>query len=193
MTEHKEKILDEIQSRISRLEQGEVTKDDIKLILIDLRYYTPNTMFEELAHFVAHPERDKGKFFEYLKPIVQDMVNSFKSGGKFTLESILTYNTLMDQFIHTLRTLKIQLNEQHLRNQTRPIVHAIIDTIDLTQINITKLGIPEIKGAVFEKNNQGTGIEDYYLWLNLSFDDNPDWVVKTYKKVSIGIPVISPK
>lgn len=189
---HREKTIADIEQRLARMASGVVTQDDVELMLIHLRHYAQDSMFEELAHFVAHPERYKGKFFDHMRPIVKDMVDAFKSRGKFNLNPIMTYTDVMDELIATLNKINIHFDESRIRLQAGPIVHSIMDAINLTQIDVKKLCSPDVKAAVFEKSNQGKGIKDYYLWLCLSFDDNPTWTVKTYANVKVGIPVISP-
>jgi hypothetical protein len=189
---HKSKIISDIETRLSRIVLGEITQDDVELMLVHLRHYTQGSMFEELAHFIAHPERDQGKFFDHVKPMVQEMVNAFKTGGKFDLIAILTYSKVMDELVATLDKLDINFDETRLRIHTNKIVHVIMDVIHLTMIKTEKLNSPEVKSAVFEKSNTGEGIEDYYLWLVLSFEDKHHGVIKTFANVRICIPIISP-
>lgn len=52
---------------IDKIQNGNIEEDDIELILIRLREYSPkDSIFREIAHFIAHPNRDSGKTFDSL-------------------------------------------------------------------------------------------------------------------------------
>lgn len=62
-TSHKRAITDLIR----KIEDSTFEASDIKLLLIDIRELVDQRSFtKELAHFIAHPKRDKGLCYEYL-------------------------------------------------------------------------------------------------------------------------------
>ena len=60
-----EKILKSIESRLSDIREDSFSQDTIKLLLIELRdYIAKESPLKEIAHFIAHPERDRGEILE---------------------------------------------------------------------------------------------------------------------------------
>jgi hypothetical protein len=52
---------------VSNIENGDVSSNEIELLLIWLREYTESTsIFKEVAHFMGHPKRDSGQVFSSL-------------------------------------------------------------------------------------------------------------------------------
>ncbi|MEA5458440.1 hypothetical protein VB796_05290 [Arcicella sp. LKC2W] len=52
---------------IDKIQNGKIEEDDIELVLIRLREHSPkDSIFREIAHFIAHPNRDSGKTFDSL-------------------------------------------------------------------------------------------------------------------------------
>lgn len=60
-----EKILKSIECRLIDIREDRFSQDTIKLFLIELRdYITKESPLKEIAHFIAHPERDRGDILE---------------------------------------------------------------------------------------------------------------------------------
>lgn len=52
---------------VDKIQNGNIEEDDIELILIRLREYSlKDSIFREIAHFIAHSDRDSGKTFDSL-------------------------------------------------------------------------------------------------------------------------------
>jgi len=55
------------QRLVDRITSGNFDDIDVRSLLFELREYSnDDSMFRELAHFIAHPDRNKGKFADYL-------------------------------------------------------------------------------------------------------------------------------
>lgn len=60
-----EKIRKSIESRLIDIKADKFNQDTVKLLLIELReYLSSNSILREIAHFIAHPERDRGEILE---------------------------------------------------------------------------------------------------------------------------------
>lgn len=60
-----DKIKRDIGKRLEEISLNTFSRDTIKLMLIEIREYLPQkSALKEIAHFVAHPERDKGLILE---------------------------------------------------------------------------------------------------------------------------------
>lgn len=60
-----EKILRSIEIRLIDIKENRFNQDTIKLLLIELReYIAKQSPLKEIAHFIAHPERDRGKILD---------------------------------------------------------------------------------------------------------------------------------
>jgi hypothetical protein len=56
-----------IASTIKKIENSAFDEDDIKLLLINIReLISPKSFIKELAHFIAHPERERGLCYDEL-------------------------------------------------------------------------------------------------------------------------------
>lgn len=65
MTQLPEKIRFSVMKRIAVIASDSFSQDDVKLLLIELREYLPKqSLIKEIAHFVAHPDRDRGIIHE---------------------------------------------------------------------------------------------------------------------------------
>lgn len=60
-----DKIKRSIERRLEEVQLETFSQDTIKLLLIEIREYLPSySVLREIAHFVAHPERDRGSILE---------------------------------------------------------------------------------------------------------------------------------
>jgi hypothetical protein len=60
-----DKIRRSIERRLNEVKLGTFSQDTIKLLLIEIREYLPkHSALREIAHFVAHPERNRGSILE---------------------------------------------------------------------------------------------------------------------------------
>lgn len=60
-----DKIKRSIEKRLEEVKLGTFSQDTIKLLLIEIREYLPqHSALRDVAHFVAHPERDRGLILE---------------------------------------------------------------------------------------------------------------------------------
>ena len=60
-----EKIQNSIEGHLIDIRKDRFSQDTIKLFLIELRdYMTKESPLKEIAHFIAHPERDRGEILE---------------------------------------------------------------------------------------------------------------------------------
>jgi len=59
------KIKIAVENRLSAIKSAEFSQDTIKLLLIEIReYLSKDSALKEIAHFIAHPERDRGLILE---------------------------------------------------------------------------------------------------------------------------------
>jgi len=60
-----DKIKISVENRLNAIKLEEFTQDTIKLLLIEIReYLSKRSALKEIAHFIAHPERDRGLILE---------------------------------------------------------------------------------------------------------------------------------
>jgi len=60
-----DKIKISIEKRLVDIQLERFSQDTIKLFLIEMREYLhKNSALREIAHFIAHPERDRGEILE---------------------------------------------------------------------------------------------------------------------------------
>jgi hypothetical protein len=60
-----DKIKRSIEKRLEEIKLNTFSSDTVKLLLIEVREYLPQSSpLREIAHFVAHPERDRGAILE---------------------------------------------------------------------------------------------------------------------------------
>jgi len=88
----KPKDLDDARAIAKKLEDGTITRRDLIAFLIYIRESIPNDMVKDLAHFVAHPQRNKGFAFDYTEAFAARVVSVFIAGGDLKVSPIFEFD-----------------------------------------------------------------------------------------------------
>jgi len=136
----------DVQNIISAIENGDVDRNSLKILLIEIRDYLPkNSIIKELSHFIAHPKRDKGAAFSHLQTFVDDFIKCAKYGGEFTVKGVYNKEKVIENLISELQRLGFSVDENLLKKNSTLIINCISEIIDDTEIDINNKDIIEAK------------------------------------------------
>jgi hypothetical protein len=152
------KIKRSIEERLIDIKEDRFSQDTVKLFLIELReYLSPKSVLKEIAHFIAHPERNRGKILEsvnyayYRSRVLFRQLNENKTGKGLELDinnlPIDVYETViwhhskikpniskLNEFKKTFildRTDKVYRPRKHLTNKILKTIKDAIGMISL--------------------------------------------------------------
>src|SRR5438105_11214281 len=83
----KKVIADDIQSTIKKIESGTFDRNDVRVLLINMRDYVSGEQIEEIANFVAHPQiHTSGETYKYFERSVNSFVKMQQNGGQWFVQ-----------------------------------------------------------------------------------------------------------
>ena len=97
---------------VNKITSGDFEDLHVRQLLMELRDYSDkNSLFRELAHFIAHPGRDQGKFVEYIISYSQEIkfiweyrmntkqLDLYKSFPKYIMDCIYSKINKIDRMV----------------------------------------------------------------------------------------------
>jgi hypothetical protein len=124
---------DHATSIIGKMIDNTADRSDIIALLILVREHIPNqdSKLRDIAHCVAHTERDRGFVFDYFGPVVNQLVDSVKGGGIVPVYSVLPIKDFLVELYDTLLALNItRFNLQDLLDQRDFIEGLLVEVLD---------------------------------------------------------------
>jgi hypothetical protein len=181
-----------IERIIERIMSGKFDDIDIDALLFELRDYSKkDSLFRELAHFIAHPEKDQGKIRDYIISYSQQVkfiweyrirrkeLDLYKPFPLYILKLLYEAINKIDpmllqtKFNITPRKLKKEIKKNIIENQVSNIAY-LNNTISLLLMNAILYCLDRI-GENTEILNQNQIIDDIIYTLknnNFIFDEN---------------------
>ncbi len=140
-----ERVKNDIISRVHKIESGQFNEDDIRLLFINLRDSLDAIknravagLLYDVFDFCAHPNaRNRGDIFKYSRKICIQFVQSIKTGGVVSIETI---NIQVSQLLASiLEALKIPYDEALLINQNNNITLSVFNILNDTELSIKEI------------------------------------------------------
>jgi hypothetical protein len=116
-----------VQRIVSEIINGNFSDISIDALLFELRDYSQkDSIFREIAHFIAHPERDKGKFRDFIMDYSQKVkfVWDYRVCGKK-----LDINAALPLYVFDLLFKEIKVINLNLQNKYNITQHQLIKFI----------------------------------------------------------------
>jgi len=134
----KEQDLADGQEIVKLLEEGRADRRDLLALLMYMREELPNDQVKDIAHFVAHADRDRGYAFTYTKGFVDHLVSVFQGGGTLTVKEIYNTDVLIGQFCRDARKLGIVVSREKLTthsNALKALLSSLLDGVSFKIAN----------------------------------------------------------
>jgi len=169
----------DIQFSIHKIEKGSFDHIIIKSLLIDIRDFLPfNSAIKELAHFIAHPSRNKGTAFNHLNVFINNFLNAVKFGGKFSVNSVYKKTEIVKSLMVCLKELGFIINEQLFSSKESELIDSISFLIEDSELELDNKDISEAKIV----RSNGDLVFSFYV------DPKVKGKIRFHENVSICIP-----
>jgi hypothetical protein len=124
--------LEIVQSIVNKISTGSFDFSHVGLLLIILRFnFSKDSLLAELAHFVAHDERDRGISFRQIDFYVRNIIDVSERGGTiFGLPPIFNKTKVIEDLMKMLSSLGIIYDEDSVREQKEKIISELLYLID---------------------------------------------------------------
>jgi len=143
----------ELYGVVELLQNGRAQRKDLITLLALLREYIPkeSSTFLDIAHCVAHNERDRGVAFDYISNFLQTFVLAVKKGGMFTVDGVFSmdvfltemHDCLHKQGIGNADLILLRANSGHIVDLLSSILDRIV--INIQAKHIQMCAIEEIR------------------------------------------------
>lgn len=93
------------QDIINSIKLGIVGRRDLVALMIYVREHLPNDMVRDIAHCVAHSDRDRGYVYAHIETFVSNLINIAKNGGILEVKPVFPKDELVQRpASHRLRS-----------------------------------------------------------------------------------------
>jgi len=136
-----EKVKKDIERRISLIEGGDFSIDDVRLLFIDMRDSLPETdqpdpkisQLYDIFNFAAHPNsRERGKTFKVSERIVTEFTNAIKRGGSVNVHPVEL--AIVESLVVVLDILGVPYEKELLKSQEVKLerhIYFLLDGVDI--------------------------------------------------------------
>ena len=143
----KDSDLTDAQAIARLLETGDATRRDVAALLIYVREYLQDQMIRDLAHFVAHSNRDRGYAKGYVDTFTAHMIDTFTNGGILKVAPIFPIRDVIRRFCNELRRLKVSLNGNDLYRHKEAFEQRLSELLDGVTVSLDD---PRVDSCEFE-------------------------------------------
>lgn len=130
----------ENQSRINNIQSSSFHKDELILLIHNIRdESTKKGLIREIGDFI-HPKREKGLTYDLTKMTLASLIIASKNGGTFSVKPLTNYSLLITELCKELKRQGYKLDEQLFQNNKKNICEIIIDHLDGTILDLKLTG-----------------------------------------------------
>jgi hypothetical protein len=130
------------------IEAGVATKRDVLSLLMYVRDEVSIGMIKDLAHFVAHPTRDRGYTFDRIEAFVAKMVKLVHQGGMLNVQPIFDAKSLIKGLSKELEDLDIPLKRSTTYRNRQQLFNVLEELLDGDSIALKD---PNVDTCVFKR------------------------------------------
>jgi hypothetical protein len=107
----KENDLTDTQRIIGLIETGTATRSDITALLIYLREHLSNDdPIKDIAHCIAHNERDRGIAFSYTEDFIVRFIDCIQNGGILNVGLLFPFEAMIERLITDMHAFGLTIN-----------------------------------------------------------------------------------
>jgi hypothetical protein len=170
---------------VNKLEGGTANRNDVAALLMYLREELSNgDPLKDVAHCVAHSDRDRGFAFDYITKFVDHFLEIATNGGALQVDVLFPIAYIIDSLINALKLLNVSVDEQALKGHITEFRNLLSNVLADTKINIQH---PKVSSCQFQEGNDG---RRDLLGFNVYFNQAIQGVLQIPTNVGMGFPVL---
>jgi hypothetical protein len=173
------------QAIVSELENGRGSRRDLVALLIYIRGHISPDMVQDLAHCVAHDERDRGLAHTYIEHFVEHLIDVFENGGILDVGLLFPIDDVIAELASDLVNLGIEIDETRLKSHAAELKRLIADMLDSVKV---KLANPQVANCQFSSHETNEGVQ---LTFTVYFNEELRGVIRVPTNVGVAFPVLS--
>jgi hypothetical protein len=139
----------------------------------------------DIAHCVAHSDRNKGNAYAFADKFVVDLLGKVKTGGVIIVEPIFKREQLVSRLSKDLTALNLDISAEEVARNYDLIEACLRDILDDTKILLTN---SKVKSATLRVGDFGEG---EILGIVIEFKDIKPGVLKLPPGTNLAFPVFS--
>ena len=163
-----------------------MTRRDLTALLIYIRDHIPQDIVREIAHFVAHSDRDRGYTYQHIETFVKNLIDiGNRGGGDLKVEPVFDKSKFIDVLTRDLIDLGFNVTKADIENHYGLLQECLSDILTNT---IVKLKNANVRQCTIELGPlNGTEI----LAFAIFFQGLDTSIFHLYHNVGIACPVFS--
>jgi hypothetical protein len=139
------------QSIIDGIKTGQLTRRDLVALLIYIREHIPNDIVRDIAHCVAHSDRDRGYTYSHIESFVQHLVDlGNQGGGTLKVDPVFPKNDLITVLAKDLVALGFDIDKSDIENNYEVLKRRLSDILTDTTV---KLRQPSVRQCAIEEGD----------------------------------------
>lgn len=152
----KPRDFNDAQAIIKDIKTGKLGRRDLTALLIYVREQLPDGMVKDIAHCVAHSDRDRGFAYSHVKTFASDFIAAAEGGGVASVKvtPIFPRKTLIAELSGSLTGLGFDVTKNDVTHNIGLIESYLADILADT---VLLLQDPKVLSCRFESDRQGSG------------------------------------
>ena len=170
---------------VAKLEEGSANRNEIVALLIYLREQLDrNDPLKDIAHCIAHNNRDRGFAFDYVTSFVDHFLEIVSSGGVLHVRVLFPLSDLVESLILVLEAQNISVDGQALRGHMKEL-HTLLSSI----LADTTIDIKHSKVRRCQFLQENDGVRDR-LSCVIYFNQTIQGIITIPSDIGTGFPVL---
>lgn len=124
------------QDIIDHLKSGTANRRDLVALLIYVREQLPNDMLRDIAHCVAHTERDRGYAYTYIDNFVAHFIDVAERGGTLVVKPLFPIEDLVSQMHSDFSAINFNVTLAELDAQRHALEGLLGEVLSDTSIKL---------------------------------------------------------
>lgn len=142
------------QRIIGRIEAGTASRSDIVALLIYLReHLNDRDPVKDIAHCVAHSDRDRGVAFKYIEAFVDGLIDTIQHGGRISVTVLFPISDVIQHLIEDLQRQGLTVQPDAFRQQSDMLQTQVGDILDGVTVKLSNPHVIECRFATAGSNS----------------------------------------
>ncbi len=181
----KPRDFNDAQEIINCIKTGTAGRRDLTALLIYVREHLPNDMIRDIAHCVAHSDRDRGYVYSHIKTFASNFISVAVSGGTLAVTPIFPRDELISKLTQDLIDIGFNITRDDVEQNIKIIESALADVLADTVILLNDANIQSCR--IQEESADGQSTLGFVIYpQNL-----PPGALTVPNGIGIGCPVFS--